>query len=240
MMLRSLPGCVRRTALAAKWLSRITVETTLPADCPACGGPLGEPRAGICGPCWREALGRDGSPGGSLRAMPGRFPASLTAVGAYEGRLRAIIRCLKFGDLPGIGVPLGEALGSRLEASRVHADIVVPVPLHWRRRWRRGYNQAEVIARRVAGRLGLDIGPDVLKRIRSTRSQTGRSRRDRADNVRGAFAAARPGLSGADVLLIDDVVTTGATMRECARALRAAGVHSVHAAAPARTRARIH
>jgi len=240
MMLRSLLGYAGPAVTAAGSLTRIAVETALPADCPACDGPLGDHRGGVCRPCWREALSQGGARGGPARPLPGLFPASLTALGAYEGRLRRIIRCLKFGELPGLGAPLGEALGGRLEDSRMRVDVVVPVPLHWRRRWRRGYNQAEVIASRVAGRLGVGIDTTVLRRTRATRSQTGRSRRERADNVRGAFEAAHRRLRGADVLLIDDVVTTGATMRECARALGAAGVHCVHAAAPARTRARVH
>jgi len=119
----------------------------------------------------------------------------------------------------------------------------VPVPLHWRRRWRRGYNQAEMIAARVALLAGRPILPGALRRLRATAPQTGRNRRERVANIKGAFMVRSTGcgawpardLKGATVLLVDDVVTTGATIRECARALKAAGACNVQAAAAART-----
>jgi ComF family protein len=107
--------------------------------------------------------------------------------------------------------------------------VVVPVPLHWWRHWRRGYNQAETLARAVAAGLGLPCWPRCLRRIRNTPQQTLQSSpTSRQANVHGAFAP-RPGyrMAGKRVLLVDDVLTTGATASEAARALRRGGAGSV-------------
>lgn len=211
--------------------SRTFVETVLPAACPACRGPLGDHSGGVCASCWDEAVGT----GGGHQIRPYRHLDSVTAVGSYEGRLRQIIRCLKFSDLPGLAAPLGERLAERLAPLAEGIDLVVPVPLHRWRRWRRGYNQAELIAARVARGLGRPLAPEALRRRRATASQRGRSRSERAANVRGAFCAPGLLLEGTNVLLVDDVVTTGATFTECARMIRAAGARAVHAGTIART-----
>jgi len=119
-------------------------------------------------------------------------------------------------------------LGARLHASSLYADVdcVIPVPLHWTRRWKRGYNQAEIIAREVAAELGASCLPDALLRLRRTRTQTHLGREAKAANVSGAFRV-KPGrlknLSGLrHILIIDDVFTTGATLSECHIALRSA------------------
>lgn len=112
-------------------------------------------------------------------------------------------------------------------------DAAVPVPLHGARQRQRGFNQAETLAQALAGAGGPPVWTGALKRIRPTPSQTRMGRRGRAANVRGAFAACGGGgeLAGARLLLIDDVATTGATLSECARVLKAAGAATVHAAA---------
>ena len=216
-------------------LARALLEAVLPADCPVCAGPMGRHKGGVCLSCWDEIRESDRS----IQLRPGRQLESLTTIGSYEGRLRAIIRCLKFSDLPGLGEPLGERLAGRLPLEATKADLIVPVPLHGLRRWRRGYNQAERIAASLHSCLGIPVARNLLVRSRATAAQSGRSRRGRLANVRGAFRARN--MAGAvNVLLVDDVVTTGATMRECARILKTAGVRSVHAAAAARTLSRIH
>jgi ComF family protein len=119
---------------------------------------------------------------------------------------------------------------ARLRA--VGADVVIPVPLYWMRRWRRGYNQSAALARALAGRLGLPYRPRWLRRIRHTPPQTLQSPAGRRVNVRGAFRASPfAALQGKVVLLVDDVVTTGSTASEAARALRAAGAQRIVVAA---------
>jgi ComF family protein len=108
----------------------------------------------------------------------------------------------------------------RLQALGPH--VIVPVPLHWRRHWQRGFNQSEALARALAQRLGTRCRPALLRRIRATPPQPGCTPPQRRDNVRGAFAArAGSSLPGQTILLVDDVLTTGATATEAARALQA-------------------
>jgi ComF family protein len=154
-------------------------------------------------------------------------------LGPYDGILRDLILVAKYGG----GEAQADAVG-RLWAGH-HADrfralgagVVIPVPLHWWRRFRRGYNQAEVLSAAVARSLGMEHRPGWLRRTRPTASQVGLSKSDRRANVRGAFRAARSArLAGATVLLVDDVLTTGATASEAARALKAAGARAVYTA----------
>ena len=106
-------------------------------------------------------------------------------------------------------------------------DVLVPVPLHPRREWQRGLNQAAFLARRLGRRFGLPVAPRALRRVRHTPPQAG-DPEDRRRNVRGAFVVGRPAqIAGRHVLLIDDVLTTGATANECARTLRRAGARRV-------------
>jgi ComF family protein len=102
------------------------------------------------------------------------------------------------------------------------ADMLVPVPLHWRRGWSRRYNQSGALARAIASQSGVKLRGDVLRRIRATEQQVGLSRPQRASNVQGAFKVAveaQPDVQGRHVIVIDDVLTSGATVDACARAL---------------------
>jgi ComF family protein len=139
------------------------------------------------------------------------------------------------------GEVLAEVLAS-LWASSAEAgfrqaapEVVIPVPLHWYRYWRRGYNQSEALARTLAGHLGIPCRTRWLRRVQSTPMQTLSSPDQRRANVRGAFAArSRPELHGKTVLLVDDVLTTGTTASEAARTLRAAGAARIVVAVLAR------
>ena len=139
---------------------------------------------------------------------------------------RRITQALKYNGNLGVGRFFGDMLGERLSGSPMFADVdlVVPVPLHPLRRWRRGYNQAEIIARAIAARLGAPCDPSVLVRRRYTRTQTRLSVEEKAANVRTAFSVPDPSrlLGFHHILLIDDVYTTGATLNACRRTLREA------------------
>jgi ComF family protein len=159
-------------------------------------------------------------------------------LGLYKDSLREAILRMKQAT----GEDLAEALGhlwAEHAAARLRAlavDVVVPVPLHWIRRWQRGYNQAETLARALAAKLGVPCRTRWLWRARYTAHQTGQGRTARKANLRGAFrAAARPELRGKKVLLVDDVLTTGTTCSEAARVLKRAGAARVAVAVLARS-----
>ena len=143
-----------------------------------------------------------------------------------DGKYRHIPQQLKYKGNIAIGKHFGKILGSRLRESAEFsdADIIVPVPLHWSRKWKRGYNQAEVLARAIAEELGASVRTDLLKRTRRTATQTRLDIEAKATNVEGAFQACikKPGtLNGIrHIILIDDVFTTGSTVRACYWALR--------------------
>jgi ComF family protein len=153
---------------------------------------------------------------------------SVLRLGPYDGLLRDVVLRLKHANGEGLAELVG-ALWAEHAAPRLRqlgADVVIPVPLHWWRRLQRGYNQSESLARALADHLQLPCRPRWLRRFRHTPRQTVQTPAQRWDNVRGVFRA-RPQVKGKTVLLIDDVLTTGGTASEAARALRAAGASRV-------------
>lgn len=189
--------------------------------CTVCRTPFLNPHpldaAGRCGPC---RLG--------LRGFDAAY-----CFGAYEGVLRDLIHLYKYAGMRPLAKPLGDLLGAALPRQE-RFDVVVPVPLHWRRRWSRGFNQSELLARAAARRSGLPMCRPV-RRTRATEVQAGLSNSRRRQNVTGAFRVTRPGqVAGRRVLLVDDVMTTGATAGACAAALKRAGARSVALLALAR------
>ncbi len=165
----------------------------------------------------------------------------LHAVWRYQPPLDAVILALKFRRLEYLAEDLAQGLvglvqgvGSRVERDESF-DAVVAVPLHWRRQLRRGYNQAQLIARPVARRLDLPL-VDCLRRRGGALPQSRQSRKERLRSLQGRFRCHRPArVAGLRVLLIDDVVTTGATLHAAALELKRAGARWVEAAAVART-----
>jgi ComF family protein len=144
--------------------------------------------------------------------------------GAYEGTLRKLIHLFKYGGIRRLARPLGALLGDALPRDR-QFDVVTAVPLHWRRRWQRGFNQSELLGKAIARTRGIPA-VNVLRRRSATRAQAGLSNAQRRENVAGAFRARRR-VNGLRILLVDDVMTTGATAGACARALKQAGARSV-------------
>ncbi|MFZ0294436.1 MAG: ComF family protein, partial [Candidatus Sulfotelmatobacter sp.] len=170
--------------------------------------------------------------------------ARAVAYGSYEGGLRELIHLLKYASVRPAAKVLGRMLAEAIEELepefQSEALTVVPVPLHRGRIRQREFNQAETIARFAIKLMAVPerftLCADALERRRDTLSQTGLTSHQRRENVRGAFAAAHPEVvNGHEVLLVDDVYTTGATVSECARVLRRAGATKVWVATVART-----
>jgi ComF family protein len=143
--------------------------------------------------------------------------------GAYEGVLRELIHLYKYGRVKTLAWPLSGLLAQALPRDEAF-DAAVPVPLYWRRRLQRGFNQAELLARGLSRRTGIPV-VRALGRLRPTPAQAGLSNSARRQNVSRAFRA--HGVQGTRILLIDDVMTTGATAASCAAALKQAGARRV-------------
>jgi len=160
--------------------------------------------------------------------------------GEYDSGLRDLIHLLKYAGVPPAAKPLGKLLAKSIEQLRLEniAAVVVPVPLHSSKRRDRRFNQSELIARAALKQLPpqLQLGHVVLARERATRSQVGLDREARIQNMHGAFRVMAPQrIKGRTVIVVDDVMTTGTTVSECARVLKRAGADRVFAATVART-----
>lgn len=227
--------------------------TLFPCDCRFCGAPLirvtrvpvcdacleqiGRIDGATCSVCGNRLLAPCHSPEespccGNCLAFEPPFEKALS-YGPYLGALRDLIHLLKYeGVRPAAGV-LGRMAAEALVELAPRFDhgmpLVVPVPLHVSKLRSRGFNQSELIARAALKNAPVGkLAPEVLERRRPTETQTGLSPRQRRLNVRGAFRVTRPHqISGADILLLDDVFTTGTTASECARVLRRAGANRV-------------
>jgi ComF family protein len=220
-------------------LGTALLELIYPPRCASCGGdtrrepfcatcadalepvPAGCPRCGLPGP----AL-----PCGTCRATPPAF-VSLSAGGLFGGPLADAVHAFKYGDRPALARPLGAWLAGRVVLPA--GAPVVAVPLARGRRIARGYDQAALLADGLARAVGAPRLRAVLRRVRETAPQVGKSREARRRNVADAFAA-RGAAAGLDLVLLDDVVTTGATADAAARALLQAGASSVTVVALAR------
>jgi len=159
------------------------------------------------------------------------------AVTVLEGAVEPFVHAFKYRNLPGLAVPLADRLctlaGLRPATREMFGSnpLIVPVPLFPTRLRERGYNQAELLAHRIAAVAAMPCATDRLVRIRATPPQVGTSgRAQRRDNMQGAFAVpASADVRDRDIVLVDDVTTTGATLDDCARALKEAGARSVAA-----------
>lgn len=250
-MFADLPAGIRQAGHLLGCVGRGSVEGLLallyPPMCAVCDSPLTEwrlPRPGFCRRCLDAMpLIRESDPeSAALTTVEAGFPVA--AAGEYGGPLRDAVHLLKYARRDDLARPLAALMGdllARLERERDGAwkrpRLLVPVPLHPARERRRGYNQAQLLAVRLSRRFGIPLAPRrALRRRWRTSPQIGRGVERRRENMRGAFRAGwRKGLKGKRVLLVDDVITTGATLEACADALRAAGAGPVTGLVLART-----
>lgn len=139
-----------------------------------------------------------------------------------EGDYRNILYSLKYGGNTAAGEHFGKMLGRRMASAEHFADVdaIIPVPLHWTRRWKRGYNQAEHIAAGVSEAMGIELRTDILFRRKRTATQTKVDVKQKRRNVLGAFEAVKNAHEPSHILLVDDLFTTGATLYACYRAIR--------------------
>jgi ComF family protein len=237
-------------------LSSFTVaalDLVFPALCPVCEATLGtgrrDPLCGACwdsitrlGPPWCDVCGaapvlaamlreraRCSAPPPPCAACASDPPAHDYARSAaiYEGELRDALHALKFSGRRALASPLGDLVTEQCAESLPGGiDALVPVPLARERERERGFNQSTLLARRIGRRLAVPIRPGWLARVRSTQPQSDLSAAERRANVRGAFRASDR-VADRHVLLVDDILTTGATLDACARALRAAGARRI-------------
>lgn len=188
------------------------LEFIFPPQCALCG------RIGLSSPCVDcrdgfeplEVSERDET--GLLNYRIALYP--------YTGRPGQAIRCLKYNRRTDLVEFLSGQIAEAVDMRGLDPDLIVPVPIHWSRRCVRGFNQSELLVDRLPSR------PDLLRRIRRTRPQVGLSAQERLLNLDKAFWAG-PEVAGKHVLLVDDVLTSGQTARECAKALRAAGASEI-------------
>ena len=148
---------------------------------------------------------------------------------AYRGAIPGLVSSIKYQHRLQLSHELGRIWAEYLRQSPwlTQADVVVPIPLHWRRRWRRGFNQVAELAKPVSRALAVPLCHHCLKRVRFTPSQAQLPRRVRLQNLRNAFLSDAARVSGKHILLLDDVMTTGTTLREATHSLLDAGARRV-------------
>ncbi len=237
-------GRLARFAAALRASLGLAVDLALPQLCPACREPVGD--AGLCAACWSklsfiappycERLGIpfpfDGGAGLlSMEAIadPPAYNRARAAV-RYDEVARALVHALKYGDRLDLAPTMGRWMANAGRQLLADTDAIVPVPLHWRRQWARRFNQSALLAEVISKTSGRPVAHAALKRVKSTPQQVGLAKADRALNVQGAFRVPTEGkaeVAGRKLLLVDDVLTSGATVGACARALLRAGAATV-------------
>jgi len=220
------------------------LDIALPRQCPACRDAIAT--EGVCPACWSalafirppycERLGipfvYDPGPGilsAEAIAAPPAFHRARAAL-RFNDTARQLVHSLKYGDRSDLAPLFGRWMAHAGAELLAGSDLLIPVPLHWQRLWARRFNQSAALAHAGGRTAERPVATDLLRRARPTAHQTGLTREERAANVQGAFtvhAEARGRIAGRRVLLVDDVLTTGATADACARALLRAGAAQV-------------
>jgi ComF family protein len=240
----ALPAPLKRAAQSVGAVVRVALDLALPTLCPACREPV-EGR-GLCPACWsklsfitRPYCDRLGipfvyDPGPGVLSMaaiadPPVYRRARAAV-RFDEISRAMVHALKYGDRLDLAPMMGRWTSHAGRELLAEADALVPVPLHWRRLWARRFNQSAMLSAAISGQSGVPVASAALKRVKPTAQQVGLSRPERAANVQGAFRVPEDGkaaVAGRRLVLVDDVLTSGATVEGCARALLRAGAANV-------------
>jgi ComF family protein len=221
-------------------LALSVLEFALPARCPSCGTIVDDLHS-FCGDCWKgmEFLGNGGCSTcglpleateaetcGACLARPPIIERSRAAV-AYDDLSRRLAIKLKYGRKVAVARTMARYMGPLVNGEACE-PILVPVPLHRARLWRRGFNQSALVARELSRRLRIPADPFALRRVRATPPLKGMSRSQRHRTVAGAFRVPdEEAVAGKTVILVDDVLTTGSTAEACARTLKRAGAARV-------------
>ena len=229
-------GALHLCRAAWQHTARAALDIALPTLCVACREPVaGE---GVCATCWAKLsfiappfCARLGipfvyDPGPGILSMqaivdPPAYHRARAAL-RYDDVARTLVHQLKYHDRTDLAPAMGRWMARAGKELLDGADVLVPVPLHWRRGFSRRFNQSGALTRAISRQSGVPVSRDALRRIRPTEHQIGLSRKERATNVQGAFRVApehRGEVQGRRVILVDDVLTSGATADACARAL---------------------
>src|ERR1041385_4504804 len=223
---------------------RLWLDTALPRLCPACRDLVTD--QGVCPACWgklafiaapyspRLGIPFAYDPGPGILSMqaiadPPAYQRARAAV-RYDDVAAKLVHAFKYGDRLDLAPLLGRWMARAGKDLFAGADALIPVPLHWRRLWARRFNQSAALAEAIARESGIKVAHAALRRVKPTVQQVGLSRAERATNVQGAFRvdpAAKTEVSGRHLIVIDDVLTSGATSDACARALLRAGAAQV-------------
>jgi ComF family protein len=241
----TIAGRINRAASIARDMLGHALDFALPPLCPACRAVLSEP-GGVCPACWSklsfiappycERLGIPFvyDPGNGVLSMeaianPPTYGRARAAV-RFDDVARALIHAFKYSDRLDLAPMIGGWMAQAGRPLLTDADAIVPVPLHWRRLWARRFNQAAALAQVVSETGGIPVLHNAMERSRATPQQVGLSKAERATNVQGAFGVSPEGKSQIlhkRLILVDDVLTSGATVDHCARVLLRAGAANV-------------
>ena len=227
------------------------LDFVYPQTCPICRNPLEREEKDVCEECWR-ALALLPSPYcpycrsflenqdeianhlcPNLTGSEERRILAVRSLGTFDDHYQKLVHRVKYEKKIHLGRRLAQRLGDSISEDKCFSgcDVVIPVPLHRARERERGFNQSEVLAEGISLAMGIPLARDILKRKRHTKDQTYLNAQQRAENVRGAFVVTHPEkVDGRRVILVDDVMTTGATLSECARMLQEAGAAGISAA----------